>query len=59
MGKLIGVPELADRLSISARQVYRMVEEDRIPHYRAGRLIRFDADAVLTALRKDPGRAAS
>lgn len=58
MGRLIGVPELADLLAISVRQVYRMVEEDRIPHYRAGRLIRFDAEAVLDALKKEPAGAA-
>jgi excisionase family DNA binding protein len=58
MGRLIGVPELADLLAISVRQVYRMVEDDRIPHYRAGRLIRFDPEAVLDALKREPVGAA-
>lgn len=49
--RLISPDELADALGISVRGVYRLVDED-IPHYRIGRQLRFDKEAVLLALEQ-------
>ena len=51
--RLIDVAELARALNISPRAAYRLAERG-VPHYRAGRLVRFRLEEVLEALRATP-----
>lgn len=44
--QIITAPRLAELLSISRQQVYRLVERNLIPHYRIGRSVRFDAAEI-------------
>jgi excisionase family DNA binding protein len=50
--KLVSVEELAAIVGISARTVYRLVEDEKIPAYRVRRQLRFDQAEVLEALRE-------
>jgi excisionase family DNA binding protein len=49
---LIDIDELAARLSIAKGTLYNWVYLKRIPYIKAGRCLRFDYDAVFTALRQ-------
>ena len=49
-GGLLTVRDLARILNVSERESYRIAE--RVPHYRVGRMLRFDLDEVLGALRE-------
>jgi excisionase family DNA binding protein len=40
------VESLATRLGVSVRYVRRLVEERRVPYFKIGRHLRFDADEV-------------
>lgn len=54
---LMTVPELAERLSVGPRFVYRLVDERRIPFIHVGRYLRFDpadVDAYLAENRTEP-----
>ena len=51
----ITVPELADILHVSPRQLYKLAETNRIPNFRIGTSVRFDPDAILHWLEdKEP-----
>lgn len=53
---LLSVPQLAERLGVGPRFVYRLVDERRIPFIHVGRYLRFDpadVDAYLTSRRTD------
>jgi excisionase family DNA binding protein len=54
------VSEVAGLLSISERQVYKLVAEHRIPNFKIGGSIRFDPFAVAFWLRQKmaPGSTA-
>ncbi|MEX0782144.1 MAG: helix-turn-helix domain-containing protein [Dehalococcoidia bacterium] len=39
------VPEVANRLQISQRQVYRLITDGALPTYHLGRLVRIPAEA--------------
>ena len=43
---LIDVEATAARLGVSVRYVRRLVAERRIPYFKVGHLVRFDADEV-------------
>jgi excisionase family DNA binding protein len=50
--------DAASRLGITARTLYRMIDEGTIPAYRFGRVFRFkadDIDAFLESSRVQPG----
>ena len=47
---LVDSKELAAQFGLSLRNVRRLVSERRIPHYKVGRLIRFDVDEIVTWL---------
>ncbi|MEM8945761.1 MAG: helix-turn-helix domain-containing protein [Planctomycetota bacterium] len=54
---MISVKELANRLSVSAKTVYSMAEEEVIPSYRIGcgrGTLRFDFEEVKRSLRHQP-----
>jgi excisionase family DNA binding protein len=41
---------LAAVVGVSARMVLRLAERGQLPHYRIGRLVRFDVEEALAAL---------
>jgi excisionase family DNA binding protein len=49
---LLNVVEVAELLRISPRATYRAAERGDLPALRIGRLLRFDAEEVLAALRQ-------
>jgi hypothetical protein len=51
--RLVNVRELAAAVGCSERQAYRI--GTRVPHYRVGRMLRFDLAEVLAVLREEPG----
>jgi len=53
--RLLDARELAQVLGVSARMVLRLAEQGRIPHYRVGRLVRFDPEAVIQAIASRTG----
>jgi excisionase family DNA binding protein len=46
MHKILTITEVAERLRMHAVSVYRLVKEARLPVFRIGRMLRFDADEV-------------
>lgn len=40
--RLLTLPEVAAYLSVSPKSVRRLVASGRLPHYRLGRVLRFD-----------------
>lgn len=53
---LITVPQLAERLGVKPRFVYRLVDERRIPFIHVGRYLRFDpadVDEYLSSRRTE------
>jgi len=49
---IVQIPELAEELKISTRQVRRMIDAGTIPFYKVGkRAIRLDLDEVKAAIR--------
>lgn len=49
--KLVSPEALAAELGVSVRTIHRWVRRNEIPFMRAGRLLRFDLDEVLAAMR--------
>jgi excisionase family DNA binding protein len=52
--KLLTVKELAQYLGVNRFSVYRWVEQQKIPHRRVDRLIRFDLREVEEFMRRRP-----
>jgi excisionase family DNA binding protein len=50
MAELQTAEEMAPELKVSARMLQRLAQRGEIPHYRIGRLLRFDREAVRAAL---------
>jgi excisionase family DNA binding protein len=53
----LGIPELAEMLSVSEDLIRSLVHQRRIPYYKVGKLIRFHPHEVtewLSGLRVDP-----
>ncbi len=44
--KILTITEVAERLGMHPVTVYRLVKEARLPVFRIGRMLRFDADEV-------------
>jgi len=54
--EFLGIREVSQHLGVSNSTLYSLVEEQRIPHYRIGRLIRFkrsEIDAWMEGNKKD------
>lgn len=50
--------EVAKLLNVNKRHIYRLVQEERVPHYKWGRLLRFhpvEIAAWLEEFRRSPG----
>lgn len=56
----IGTPEAAARLGVGAQDVYRLIDQGRIPAYRFGRVIRIRAIHLDEFVeQQEPDEAAS
>jgi excisionase family DNA binding protein len=54
----LGTPEAAERLGITQRTLYRLIDEGQIPAYRMGRVLRVkasDLEVFLDQSRVTPG----
>ena len=54
----LGTQEAARQLGITARTLYRLIDEGEIPAYKLGRVLRLklsDVEAFLDAARVQPG----
>lgn len=56
--RLISAEELAGLLGLPVASIRRYARENRIPHYRLGRLLRFDVGEVRAAIRDRGGEGA-
>ena len=52
MERLLTVRELAEYLGVNRFSVYRWVEQQKIPHRRVDRLIRFDLREVENFMKR-------
>ncbi|MGQ0830048.1 MAG: helix-turn-helix domain-containing protein [Microthrixaceae bacterium] len=55
VSRLVGLPQVADRLGVNERHVRRLVAERRIPFVKWGHLLRFDPvelEAWIEAARR-------
>lgn len=53
---LLSVDDVAERLGVPKRFVYRLIEERRVPHTKVGRYVRFhaaDVEAYIEAGRRE------
>jgi excisionase family DNA binding protein len=48
----LGTPEAAERLGITQRTLYRLIDEGQVPAYKMGRVLRVKADDLETFLDK-------
>ncbi|MEZ5243917.1 MAG: helix-turn-helix domain-containing protein [Acidimicrobiales bacterium] len=54
----LSTPAAAERLGITARTLYRFIDEGQLPAFRFGRVIRLkkaDVDAYIESCRVEPG----
>ena len=54
----LGTPEAAERLGITQRTLYRLIDEGQVPAYKMGRVLRVkasDLDLFLEQSRVAPG----
>ena len=54
----LGTPEAAERLGITQRTLYRLIDEGQVPAYKMGRVLRVkadDLDVFLNHSRVAPG----
>ena len=52
MEKIYTVPELAEYLSISRAKLYRMIQNNEIPHIRIGRNVRVRESDLMSWLEE-------
>ena len=53
MNSLIDINTLAEKLSVKPMTIYSWVHEGTIPHFKLGRLVRFDEREILIWLKKN------
>ncbi len=54
----LSTKDAAERVGITARTLYRMIDEGRLPAYKFGRVLRLkvaDVDAFIEGSRVEPG----
>lgn len=49
--KLVGIEKIAEILDTSPKTIYDWTATRRIPHYKLGRLVKFDVDEVMAWLQ--------
>jgi excisionase family DNA binding protein len=47
MVKLIDIQTLSSLLSVKVKTIYDWVHENRIPHFKIGKLVRFDEHEIM------------
>ena len=52
MSNLLKPEQLAEKINYSVHSVRRLAAQDKIPHRRFGRTLRFDADEIQAWLRQ-------
>lgn len=52
MKEFLTVRELSEFLSIKPSTIYTLVQENRIPHYRIGKLVRFRTSEIMNWVQK-------
>lgn len=58
MERLLTLTEIADRLGVSPKTIYKWAHLGKIPLIRVGRLLRFDELEVLQYFKRDKSPAA-
>ena len=48
--KLVGIEKIAELLDTSPKTIYDWTSTRKIPHYKVGRLVKFDIDAIMAWL---------
>ena len=48
--KLVGIQKIAEILDTSPKTIYDWTATRKIPHYKLGRLVKFDIDEVMAWL---------
>lgn len=51
MPTLLTAPELAALLKLPVARIYRLAREGQLPHFKVGRSVRFDHEAVLESMK--------
>jgi excisionase family DNA binding protein len=46
MSRLIGVQEAAEYINLSTHTLYTMVSQQRVPHVKMGRLVKFNVELL-------------
>lgn len=46
INKLIGIQDVAEYLGVSTNTIYAWISQKRIPYYKVGRLVKFDAAEI-------------
>lgn len=44
--KLIGIQDVSERLGVSTNTIYAWISQKRIPHYKVGRLVKFNTTEI-------------
>ena len=50
MKNLVSIEKISEILDINVKTIYDWTSTRKIPHYKVGRLVRFDVDAVVNWL---------
>jgi excisionase family DNA binding protein len=50
--QLIGIQEMAERLSVPVSWIYARTRTKEVPHYKIGKYVRFDESEVWEWLKK-------
>jgi excisionase family DNA binding protein len=53
MGRLLTAPEVAELIGMRTDFIYRLAREERIPHLRFGRVLRFRSEAITRWLEEE------
>lgn len=52
MNRLIDINTLAEKLSVKPMTIYGWIHEGIIPHFKLGRLVRFDEEEIVMWMKK-------
>lgn len=51
--EILNADEMAQYLDLSKQTIYKLIKEESMPHYRAGKSIRFNLEEVLKWLEEN------
>jgi excisionase family DNA binding protein len=54
--RLVDTREVCGLLSVKPSTIYKWVHEKKIPHYKIGKLVRFDPEEVWDWVKKHRGK---